>query len=67
MIERHEGQVVFECDACPEELETDEDDFHTALALFKREGWKAEKVGSEWVHTCPSCQHDEAKRAFRRG
>lgn len=65
MIQRQDGQVVFECDTCPEELETEEDDFHAALAVFKRDGWRAEKVGSEWVHTCPSCVQDERKRAFK--
>lgn len=65
MIQRHEGQVVFECDACPEELETECDDFQEALAVFKRDGWRVEKVGDEWVHTCPSCADDERKRAFR--
>lgn len=67
MIERLNGYVLFECDACPEELDTEEDDFHAALAVFKRDGWRAEKVGAEWVHTCPSCQQDEARRAFHRG
>lgn len=59
MIDRQGGCVVFECDACDEVLDTGEDDFQTALAQMKRERWKVEKVGSDWVHTCPSCRRDD--------
>lgn len=55
MIDRQHGKIVYECDACEEPLETGEREFKDALVIFRREGWKAERVGTEWVHTCPDC------------
>ena len=56
MIDRQFGEITFECDACDETLETGEEDWTQAHAQFRSEGWKAEKVGDEWVHTCPKCR-----------
>lgn len=56
MIDRQHNQMVYECDACPETLETGESEFSDALAMFRREGWKAERVGFEWTHLCPDCR-----------
>lgn len=56
MIDRQFGELTYECDACDETLETGESEFSDALSQFRREGWKAEKVGSEWTHLCPKCQ-----------
>lgn len=56
MIDRQKGAVVFECDGCDETLETGEDEFAAAMAMFRRDGWKAEKVGGDWVHLCPRCK-----------
>jgi hypothetical protein len=39
-----------------ETLATGQSEFADAHAMFRREGWKAEKVGDEWVHTCPRCR-----------
>lgn len=56
MIDRQHNAIVFECDGCPETLETDESEFSDAMAQLRREGWKAEKVGDEWVHLCVTCR-----------
>lgn len=70
MLDRIYGQIAFECDACGEALETGEKEFAEAKAFFDAEDWRALKVGSDWVHTCPGCkdkgQRDErARRAGR--
>lgn len=73
MIDRQHGAVIFECDNCSEVLETGEDDFMAALAVMRRENWKAVKVGDDWVHSCPECRSDggyqerSSKGDFRRG
>lgn len=56
MIDRQHGQMVYECDGCEATLETGESEFNEALAMFRRDGWKADKVGDEWVHLCPDCR-----------
>lgn len=56
MIDRQHGEIVFECDACDETLETGESEWADAHSQFRRDGWKSEKVGDEWVHTCPNCR-----------
>ncbi len=55
MIDRQGGDVVFECDSCDEVLETEQADFNSAWNRAKREGWRARKIGTEWVHECPQC------------
>jgi hypothetical protein len=66
MIDRQYGQIVFECDGCDELLHTKipVEDFNGAMAVFRREGWKAIKIGDEWVHECPNCQkkYDQKER-----
>jgi hypothetical protein len=56
MIDRQHNAIVFECDGCDETLETGETEFPDALSMFRRDGWKSEKVGDEWVHLCPACR-----------
>jgi len=56
MIDRQYGEITYECDGCDETLETGETEFSDALAMFRRDGWKAEKVGTEWTHLCPACR-----------
>lgn len=62
-ISRIYGDVVFTCDNCDDTLETHEDDFTTALAVSRSEGWRADKVGSEWEHRCPQCRGDGGYRS----
>lgn len=49
------GLIIFVCDTCERELETDTDEWPDANAIRKREGWAAEKVGKDWVHGCDRC------------
>lgn len=60
MIDRQHRAIVFECDACDETLETGESEFPDAMAHFRRDGWKAEKVGTDWTHLCPDCRKHPA-------
>ena len=56
MIDRQGGDIVFECDTCGEVLESGTADFGSAWNYAKREGWRARKIGTEWVHACPKCE-----------
>jgi len=55
MIDRQGGDIVFECDSYGEVLETAISDFGSAWNQAKRDGWRAKKIGTEWVHECPNC------------
>ncbi len=62
MIDRQNGDVVFECDTCGEVLESATSDFNSAWNQAKRDGWRAKKLAPiglrgepEWVHECPKC------------
>lgn len=55
MLDRQHNQIIFECDACSETLETGERDFDEAKEILDREDWKARKFGSDWYHSCPKC------------
>ena len=52
MIDHQYGDIVFECDACGETLETDSSDFDEANILRRRAGWSAQKLQNEWLHFC---------------
>ncbi len=56
MIDRQHGDIIFECDSCGDTLESDTGNFESAINIIRREGWKASKVGSDWIHTCHKCQ-----------
>lgn len=52
------GMLTFvaNCEDCPEQHVTDEDDFFSALAEIKREGWRVTKDETDnWIHLCPNC------------
>lgn len=55
MLARQHGKIVFECDVCGETLETDEREFAEAKAVLDDEGWRARKLGADWMHYCPEC------------
>jgi Zn finger protein HypA/HybF involved in hydrogenase expression len=58
-VEWVKGEVVFTCDACDDTLETGEDDFSTARAVYRREGWANRKLAEdEWENRCPTCKGD---------
>lgn len=54
--ERQGRDIVFYCDSYSEYVDTEEDDFMEALAVFDREGWDKTRLGDEGVHTYPSYQ-----------
>lgn len=54
-IRRNRGDITFECDRCEREFTLDSDDFDLTWQAAKREGWKAEKVGKDWLHECTDC------------
>lgn len=57
-VERPYGNIVFECDACNETLETNTGNWDAALNMLRHEGWKARKEAAEsdeWVHYCDKC------------
>jgi hypothetical protein len=58
VIDRQHGKIVFECDACDKTFEGETDDFKEEWAVAKGAGWKARKVGADWLHLCPNprCQ-----------
>ena len=55
MIDRSYGKLVFECDSCPEVLETDTADFSEAWDMARADGWKAKQIGVDWLHGCAKC------------
>lgn len=58
MLDRIYGQIAFECDACGDVLETGEKEFGEAKAFLDAEGWRARKIGTDWIHRCPECAKD---------
>jgi hypothetical protein len=56
MLDRQKGNIIFKCDGCADVLETETGDFDSAMNLFRREGWKARKIGEDWMHLCRKCQ-----------
>lgn len=56
MIDRQCGKIVIECDACDAVFPGASDEWNEVWPAAKREGWRARKVGEEWVHTCPECK-----------
>lgn len=57
MLDRIHGKIVFACDGCGDDLETDMSDFGDALGELRGAGWRARKVGDVWCHYCGGC-HD---------
>jgi rubredoxin len=60
MIDRQGGRLIFECDTCDSTFEGEKgDEFATTWNAAKSEGWKAMKIGRDWVHACPDCELDQ--------
>ena len=57
-IDRQHGNISFSCDSCNDSIGTELSDFVDAWNFAKREGWKAQKIGKDWVHACPHCEVD---------
>lgn len=56
MIHRSHSMIEFECDDCGEIIETQEAEWQAALKVFKNEGWRSTKNGSQWEHYCDKCE-----------
>lgn len=50
--------IVFECDDCGEELNTETEDWNEAIEQMRTEEWRAVKSYDEWEHYCPDCKAD---------
>ncbi len=55
MIDRQGGQIIFCCDECDETYESGTHEFNEAWTIAKRDGWRAYKLGEDWMHECPGC------------
>lgn len=65
MLDRQHNNLIFECDSCSEVLETETRDFSEALRLMRNAGWRAAKIGVDWVHTCAQCASSGQTRTDR--
>lgn len=54
--DRQHGNIVFECDACGDVLETEQADWGSAWNKAKHEGWRSRKIDDVWVHHCDNCE-----------
>jgi hypothetical protein len=55
-VDRQYDKIVFECDSCDETFTGEPgEEFVDAWASAKQEGWRATKIGEEWVRGCPRC------------
>ncbi len=56
MIDKQGRRFVVECDSCDETLSSEEGETFTEFwNNVKSVGWRAKKIGAEWVHGCPQC------------
>lgn len=65
-LEKGTTDFVATCDFCSEFLETEETNFHDAVAEIKKHGWAVFKENGEWNHMCPSCRDDESRDRAKR-
>ena len=61
MIDRQHDQIVIECDACDSVFDSGVEgcgslEWEVVWPAAKREGWKARRIGGEWLQFCPSCK-----------
>jgi hypothetical protein len=54
--ERNGGVWSFQCDSCPEAIDTDARDFESAVSEAKSEGWQPYMDRGQWNHACPNCK-----------
>jgi hypothetical protein len=54
--EKNGGRWRFQCDDCPEAIDTNQSDFNDALAEAKAEGFVAYNQGGMWFHKCGGCK-----------
>lgn len=56
MIDRQHGVIVLECDCCDRTFQGASGEWNEVWPEAKREGWKARKIGHDWIHACPDCE-----------
>jgi DNA-directed RNA polymerase subunit RPC12/RpoP len=49
------NKIVYICDECGEELDTEEGDYNEAWEIAKENGWRCWQDGDEWKHECEDC------------
>lgn len=55
MIQRSHNLIELECDSCGQ-AESDENiSWEFFWHTFKTLGWRAKRVGADWIHSCPAC------------
>jgi ribosomal protein L37AE/L43A len=59
-VERFRGKVIFSCNECGDQFETEETDWNTALAVFQNdpvgEQWETINDNGTWEHYCKDCK-----------
>jgi threonine aldolase len=59
MIDRQFNTLEMICEICGEPFAGgrvyERDELAQLVADAKAEGWKFEKDGADWIHTCPEC------------
>lgn len=55
MLDRQFGNIIVECDSCPEVLLTHVPEFEDARKVMQRNNWKVRRIGKDWIHGCPKC------------
>jgi len=58
-VTRNHRIISFECDDCGDVIDTGMEDFYTALAYIKRNGWQTVRVGNDWEHRCSDCTEEK--------
>lgn len=59
MIHRDDGELVCECNTCTTEQYGGTLEFRDFVTQLKEDGWRIQKDGDEWIHTCPECVREE--------
>lgn len=57
--ENNGGRWRFQCDRCPEAIDTDRADWNEAFAEAKAEGFVAFRRDGMWFHYCRSCKESQ--------
>ncbi len=55
IVANDDNTIVFVCDECSDDLQTDQIEFDAALAKAKAEGWTSVNKGTLWSHYCNAC------------
>jgi hypothetical protein len=61
MIDTQNNHIVIECDACGGVFDSAAEgcgslEWEVVWPAAKREGWKARRIGGEWLQLCARCK-----------